>query len=92
MRPFLASRSEILQSVGTWRNSAGVVCMLAVLADIVAWFTLVPVPVSVAAFGWANLLVALMLGVGGIAATGALPTRSIAHVLHDVEHPPVSRH
>jgi hypothetical protein len=82
------SRSQTPLSAEPWRRSIVVLCALVIAADAATWIALVPGVISVAAFGWANALVAMMMGVGVVAATGALPTRSIVHVLHDVEHPP----
>lgn len=51
------------------------------------WTLFVPAPVSVSAFAWINVAMALSIALIVMFARFAEPTRSIAHVIYDVEHP-----
>lgn len=56
-----------------------------------AWVALVPDAISSATFAWANSAVVVVTALAVILARTARPTRSIAHVLYDVEHPSEQR-
>ncbi|HSC25805.1 MAG TPA: hypothetical protein VLD67_00940 [Vicinamibacterales bacterium] len=66
-------------------------CGLWVFAALGAWVGLVPERLSAVSFAWANLLTLLLIVVGSAVAARGRPTRSIAHVIHDVEHPSAGR-
>jgi len=62
-------------------------CGLYAAMEVAAWFAFVPRAVSAQTFAWVSIL-GLVATIAGIATiVGARATRSIAHVLYDVEHP-----
>jgi hypothetical protein len=52
-----------------------------------AWIAFGPNAMSVQAFAWVSVLALTTAIAAGTTMVGARATRSIAHVLHDVEHP-----
>jgi hypothetical protein len=51
------------------------------------WLAFVPASISVTTFGWLSAVLGVaVVAVAGVT-RGARPTRSIAHLLYDVEHP-----
>ncbi len=54
---------------------------------IAAWLWLVPDTISTQTFAWIALLAVATTIAAAWAIVGARSTRSIAHVLYDVEHP-----
>lgn len=55
--------------------------------SVAAWFAVVPAVVSAQTFAWVSALALLTLIAAGATIANARATRSIAHVLYDVEHP-----
>jgi hypothetical protein len=62
-------------------------CAVYAAASIAAWFTAVPGVVSGQTFAWVSALALLTVVAAGATIVSARATRSIAHVLYDVEHP-----
>lgn len=62
-------------------------CAGYVAVAIAAWFAFVPATMSAQTFAWMSALAFMATIAAGAAIVGARPTRSIAHVLYDVEHP-----
>ena len=56
-------------------------------AGIGLWLALVPIVISPQTFGWMSALAFVVAIVSGSTIVRAQSTRSIAHVLYDVEHP-----
>jgi hypothetical protein len=55
--------------------------------SIAVWVAAVPGVVSGQTFAWVSVLALLTVAAAGAAVANARATRSIAHVLYDVEHP-----
>lgn len=55
--------------------------------EALVWITQVPARMTVSTFAWVSMLGLIMTGIALWTAFGGRPTRSIAHVLYDVEHP-----
>lgn len=72
-------------------SKLGVICAGSLAAAVASWLLLVPGVVSGGTFAWLSAAVLLVVGVSLKTAVNARPTRSIAHVLHDVEQPPLRR-
>lgn len=70
-------------------KSAAMFALGAVYAGlaIAAWLWLVPDMISTPTFGWIALLAVATTIAAAWSIAGARSTRSIAHVLYDVEHP-----
>ncbi len=62
-------------------------CSLYVAIEVAVWFTFVPDVLSVQTYAWMSALAFMTTIAGGAAVVRAQSTRSIAHVLYDVEHP-----
>jgi hypothetical protein len=62
-------------------------CAVYAAMSIGAWFAVVPAVVSAQTFAWVSALAMLTLIAAGATIVNARATRSIAHVLYDVEHP-----
>jgi hypothetical protein len=60
---------------------------LYIAAEIAIWMTFVPEALSVQTFGWMSALAFMTTIAGASSVVRARSTRSIAHVLYDVEHP-----
>jgi hypothetical protein len=78
-----------LQPVRPAAKTASVValCALYTALGVVAWLSLVPRVFSAQTFAWMSLLVVATTVAAVWSIIGARSTRSIAHVLYDVEHP-----
>lgn len=61
--------------------------LLYLAAQVVAWVVLVPHVLSVQTFAWISVLALTTTVAAGVTMMGARATRSVAHVLYDVEHP-----
>lgn len=61
--------------------------VLYLAAEVVAWVALVPHALSVQAFAWISVLALTATVAAGATLMGARATRTVAHVLYDVEHP-----
>jgi hypothetical protein len=68
-------------------RSLPLVVVVVLAATVAAWVTWVPSAVSATTFGWLMAAGAVVTGVTLAIMSRAQPTRSIAHVLYDVEHP-----
>jgi hypothetical protein len=66
-------------------TSVALFCVAYLVAEFTVWVTLVPHTVSPATFMWSSVLGLLLTATAVWATAGAQATRSIAHVLHDVE-------
>lgn len=64
-----------------------VLCGAYVAVEIAAWFAFVPSAMSAQTFAWITALAFMATISAGAAIVGARPTRSIAHVLYEVENP-----
>lgn len=64
-----------------------VLCGLYVAIAIGFWLLFVPSTLSPQTFAWITALTFMTTIAAGSAMVWARPTRSIAHVLYDVEHP-----
>ena len=62
-------------------------CAVYAATSIAAWFAAVPSVVSAQTFAWVSALALLTIIAAGATMANARATRSIAHVLYDVEHP-----
>lgn len=62
-------------------------CVIYASTSIAAWFAAVPGVVSAQTFAWVSVLALLTTIAVAATTVSARPTRSIAHVLYDVEHP-----
>lgn len=60
---------------------------LFIIAEAGVWLVLVPNPVSVQTFSWLSALACTTVLAAAATMIRARSTRSIAHVLYDVEHP-----
>jgi hypothetical protein len=60
---------------------------LYVAGELAAWFALVPDVLSVGTFAWTSAMAFITVIAASASIARARPTRSIAHVLYDVEHP-----
>lgn len=63
-------------------------CAAYAATSIAVWFAAVPVVISAQTFGWVSALALLTLFAAATTIVSARATRSIAHVLYDVENPP----
>jgi hypothetical protein len=62
-------------------------CGLYASLEVATWFAFVPRALSAQTFAWVSIL-GLVTTIAGVSTVvGARATRSIAHVLYDVEHP-----
>lgn len=62
-------------------------CAVYAATSIAVWFAAVPGVLSAQTFVWASALALLTVIAAGTTIVSARATRSIAHVLYDVEHP-----
>lgn len=62
-----------------------------IAAAFAAWVALVPAAISAATFIWLSAATAVLVAVAVATTRGARPTRSVAHVLYDVENPSAQR-
>ncbi len=77
------------QAMGPEAKTASVFALGALYAAlaIAAWLWLVPDTISTQTFAWIALLAVATTIAAAWTIVGARSTRSIAHVLYDVEHP-----
>lgn len=78
-----------LQSIRSVSKPAVVMasCAVYVALGVAAWMALVPRLFSAQTFAWISTLAVATTIAAGWAIVRARSTRSIAHVLYDVEHP-----
>jgi hypothetical protein len=62
-------------------------CGLYAALEVAVWFAFVPRTLSAQTFAWVSILGLITMIAGVSTMVGARATRSIAHVLYDVEHP-----
>jgi hypothetical protein len=61
--------------------------VLMLVAETIAWFTLVPEKLLLWTFVQLNCLLILMFATGLVSAMGGMPGPSVTQILHDVERP-----
>ena len=69
----------------------GAVVLVWIAAAFAAWVAFVPATISAAPFIWLNAATAAVIAVAVATTRSARPTRSVAHVLYDVENPSEQR-
>lgn len=91
--PFFSIDTRLLQQDGRGLKAAIVMVFLLAFGatELATWLLFVPGYLSPSTFVWMTAAALLVITFAGVTAANARATRSIAHVLYEVEHPGTRR-